>query len=147
MSTNDGVVRGNGIWNSSIGSCMSDNRAVRSYSSWSISKWSRCNSSYWSSSNGCYRSCVGANNSSGSWCTECGSRFVGFNRGSESKSISDVVNSTGSSVNISQTVRANFVSMSIAYFGTAIGSTKSISYSIVEGIVTNSLKILINKML
>ena len=105
---------------------------------WSSKKRSSWNCSYWSRSN---RSGIGTGNCGCGWCTKGGSRFVGLNGSSESKSIGDIVNSSSSAINVSDSIRSLFVPSSISNFSSGVGSAKTIGYSVVKSIVTYSLKL------
>jgi hypothetical protein len=66
------------------------------------------------------------------------SRFVGLDVCSVSKGVSNVVNDSESSVSISQSIRTNFVSMSISSLSSE-GSSSCVILVVSEGIVSNVL--------
>lgn len=104
---------------------------------WGSISW--CNNWTMSSCDGCNWSSVGTCDDSCSWCTSSGSRFIGFDCSAESMSISNVVYYSGSSINVMQSVRSLFVSVSISYFWSWVSGSQTILDVISESIVSVSL--------
>lgn len=93
-------------------------------------------------SNGSYWGGIRRGDDNGSWSTVGGSGFVGVDDSSETVSISYVVNSSGSAVNVLDGVRTLFVSMGIADLRTRIAGTKSVDNIITKSVVAISLEII-----
>lgn len=106
---------------------------------WSVSVgnyWSNmscvCNWSNWCS--------IGTCNYYGSWGTVCSTRFISFDYCSEAVSISNIVDSPSSSVDVMNGIRSFFIPMAITNFRTGVASTMSINNVVTKGIVSKSLR-------
>lgn len=92
-----------------------------------------CNGSNWGG--------VWTSNNYSSGGAVCSTRFIRFDNSSEAVSVSNIVDSPGSSVDVMNGIGSFFISMTVTDFRTGVASAMCINNIVTKGIVSMSLRI------